>query len=132
KPAKKAVVEEVVTQNRNHTAASITDILGFNPAQQKARQTEENVPKKWLRYYKALVELREHVRSGLDMHTADTLMRSGNDIIKDGGKDMVDASSDSFDRDFALNLVSSEQEALYEIEEAIQRIFNGTYGICEI
>ncbi len=132
RPAKKTLVDDVVVEHRNHSAASIADILGFNPAERKARQTEENVPRKWIRYYRALIELRDHVRSGLDMHAADTLMRAGNDIIKDGGKDMVDASSDSFDRDFALSLVSNEQEALSEIEEAIHRIFSGTYGICEV
>jgi RNA polymerase-binding transcription factor DksA len=31
-----------------------------------------------------------------------------------------------------LSLVSSEQEALSEIDGAIKRIRNGTYGICEI
>ena len=38
----------------------------------------------------------------------------------------------TFDRDFALSLVSSEQEALSEIDAAIKRIHDGTYGICEI
>ena len=44
---------------------------------------------------------------------------------------MADAGTDTFDRDFALSLVSSEQEALSEIEAAIKRIHDGTYGICE-
>ena len=45
---------------------------------------------------------------------------------------MADAGTDTFDRDFALSLVSSEQEALSEIDAAIKRIHDGTYGICEI
>ncbi len=45
---------------------------------------------------------------------------------------MADAGTDTFDRDFALSLVSNEQEALSEIEAAIKRIRDGTYGICEI
>jgi RNA polymerase-binding transcription factor DksA len=45
---------------------------------------------------------------------------------------MADAGTDTFDRDFALSLVSNEQEALTEIELAIKRIKDGTYGICEI
>jgi DnaK suppressor protein len=44
---------------------------------------------------------------------------------------MADAGTDTFDRDFALSLVSSEQEALSEIEAAIKRIHDGTYGVCE-
>jgi RNA polymerase-binding protein DksA len=43
---------------------------------------------------------------------------------------MADAGTDTFDRDFALSLVSSEQEALSEVESAIKRIKDGTYGIC--
>ncbi len=45
---------------------------------------------------------------------------------------MADAGTDTFDRDFALSLVSSEQEALTEIDAAIKRIKDGSYGICEI
>lgn len=45
---------------------------------------------------------------------------------------MADAGTDSFDRDFALSRISAEQDAVYEIEEAINRILNGTYGICEL
>ena len=37
-----------------------------------------------------------------------------------------------FDRDFALSLLSSDQDALYEIDEAIKRIEKGTYGVCEL
>ncbi|HUF62484.1 MAG TPA: TraR/DksA C4-type zinc finger protein [Verrucomicrobiales bacterium] len=61
--------------------------------------------------------LREHGRSGdasaFGMHQAD-------------------AGSDSYDRDFALHLLSQEQDALYEINEALKRIENGHYGICEV
>jgi DnaK suppressor protein len=31
----------------------------------------------------------------------------------------------------ALSLISSEQNALYEIDQALRRIRDGTYGICE-
>lgn len=48
------------------------------------------------------------------------------------GMHQADAGSDAYDRDFALSLLSKEQDALYEIEEAIKRIESGTYGICEI
>ena len=48
------------------------------------------------------------------------------------GMHQADAGSDAYDRDFALNLLSQEQDALYEIEEAIKRVADGTYGICEI
>ena len=48
------------------------------------------------------------------------------------GMHQADAGSDAYDRDFALNLLSQEQDALHEIEEALKRIDCGTYGICEM
>lgn len=45
---------------------------------------------------------------------------------------MADAGTDSFDRDLALSRASSEQDALYEIDEAIERIRERSYGICEL
>jgi DnaK suppressor protein len=48
------------------------------------------------------------------------------------GMHQADAGSDSYDRDFALSLLSQEQDALYEIDEALKRIDGGTYGTCEM
>jgi RNA polymerase-binding transcription factor DksA len=48
------------------------------------------------------------------------------------GMHQADAGSDAYDRDFALSLLSKEQDALYEIDEALKRIDGGTYGICEM
>jgi RNA polymerase-binding transcription factor DksA len=45
---------------------------------------------------------------------------------------MADSGTDNFDRDFALSLLSSDQDAIYEIEEALKRIERGTYGTCEL
>ncbi len=47
------------------------------------------------------------------------------------GMHQADAGSDAYDRDFALSLLSQEQDALYEIEEALKRLDLGTYGVCE-
>lgn len=48
------------------------------------------------------------------------------------GMHQADAGSDAYDRDFALNLLSQEQDALYEIDQALERIESGTYGVCEM
>jgi RNA polymerase-binding transcription factor DksA len=122
----------------NHIkAASLADILGFNPkkAQQPVVDNGENVPEKFRRFYKVLMDLRLHLTEGLNLHTEETLKRSSKDDSGDlssYGQHMADAGTDTFDRDFALSLVSSEQEALTEIDAAIKRIREGTYGICEV
>src|ERR1041385_2109899 len=48
------------------------------------------------------------------------------------GMHQADAGSDAYDRDFALSLLSQEQDALYEIDQALKRIDLGTYGKCEM
>jgi RNA polymerase-binding transcription factor DksA len=48
------------------------------------------------------------------------------------GMHQADAGSDAYDRDFALSMLSKEQGSLYEIDEALKRIEDGSYGVCEI
>lgn len=136
--AKKITVDldKVPVKKRVHAAASLTDILGFNPSEKKKNVTEEAaaIPRKWKKYYKLLLELRQHLQDELDLHTSDTLMHSAREDAGDlsnYGNHQADAGTDAFDRDFALSLVSSEQDALYEIEEAIRRMMDGNYGVCE-
>jgi len=45
---------------------------------------------------------------------------------------MGDAATDSVDRDLALALASFEQAALYEVDAALKRIEDGSYGTCEL
>jgi RNA polymerase-binding transcription factor DksA len=75
----------------------------------------------------------------------DTLLDSMNGVAKDNlrsraegseasafGMHQADAGSDAYDRDFALSLLSQEQDSLYEIDEALKRVESGAYGVCEI
>lgn len=114
-------------------AASLADILGFNPKQRSSHAESEEalIPEKYKRYYKLLIELRNHVTGQVDQHSEETLKRSAKEDSGDLSSYGTDGGTDSFDRDFALSLVANEQEALSEIEAAIQRIKAGNYGVCE-
>lgn len=117
--------------------ATIFDILGLNPvvAQTHEKLDEQDVPRKWKKYYKMLVDLRKHHSSGVEQRSEEVLKRSAKDDAGDlssYGQHLADAGSESFERDMAYNLISNQKEVLSEIEEAIKRIKNGTYGICEI
>lgn len=56
----------------------------------------------------------------------------------DGGSEskspthMAELGSDTFEQDFSLSLAANEQETLTEISAALQRIKDGTFGLCEI
>jgi DnaK suppressor protein len=45
---------------------------------------------------------------------------------------MADVGSDTFEQEFTLRLAATEREMLAEIDEALKRIEDGTYGICEV
>lgn len=140
KAAKKAVkkakqvtetIDQKPAQKSKHHAASLDDILGLAPATGKPTGGPGNVPRKFQKYHRLLIELRDHVREELNLHSNDTLKRSQKEDAGDISIS-VDAGTDNFDRDFALSLLSSEQESLKEIEAAIERIYNGSYGHCEV
>lgn len=136
--AAKALLELHHPTKPNHIkAASLTDILGFNPKKPKAAESvvERDVPEKFKRYYKLLVDMRGQLTEGIERHSEESLKRSAKDDSGDlsaYGQNMSDGGINTFDRDFVLSLVSSEQEALSEIDAAIKRIHDGTYGVCEI
>lgn len=51
--------------------------------------------------------------------------------IKDEGRDTYDLASDERDREINFILNDREREKLHAIDEALQRIKDKTYGICE-
>lgn len=115
---------------KSHATASAAAILG-RPVVTKAMRVDQRGPRKvkgeWQKYYDRLLELREQ------------LMRQMNGLAKESAQEiagyslhMADSGTDNFDRDFALSLLSSDQDAVYEIEEALKRIERDTYGVCEL
>lgn len=121
-----------VSSASKHAAASLDDILGLTSSiGVRKPPANKEILAKYRHYYQLLVELRKQVGEEFALHSSDTLKRSQ----KEDSGDLsisVDAGTDNFDRDFALSLLSTEQEALKEIDAAIQRIYKGTYGVCEI
>lgn len=118
--------------------ASIADLLGgANPFRKGEGFVDESkqVPEKFRRYYRLLVDMREALQKGLAFHSEEALKKSGKDDSGDlsgYSQHLADAGTDTADRDFALSLISNEQEALKEIADAIERMKRGSYGTCEI
>lgn len=81
---------------------------------------------RWREHYRRLEDLREFFS-----RQKQSLVRDANEEAPNYSEHMADAGTDSYDRDFALGILSSDQNALYEIDDAIRRIESGTYGTCE-
>ena len=102
-------------------------ILGRPVLKAKITADPKRVKAEWQKYCQRLMELREQ------------LHRQMNGLAKESAQElpgyslhMADSGTDNFDRDFALSLLSSDQDAVYEIEEALKRIEKKTYGVCEL
>jgi RNA polymerase-binding transcription factor DksA len=80
-----------------------------------------------------LLDLRDDLVDSMSGMTRDTIRNAPEGSEASGsGQHQGDAGSDAYDRDFALSVLAKEQDALYEIEQALRRIQAGNYGICEI
>lgn len=79
--------------------------------------------------YEKLMSLRERITGQINFLAADNLSRTQKDAEVDFRSE--EQGTDNFDRDFALNRVSLEQDIVFEIDEALNRIKIGTYGACE-
>ena len=91
--------------------------------------------KKDLDFYKEkLFNLKDDVLNQIRDISKDTLMKSQKDMsgdISGYGIHMADVATDNYERDFNLNLVSSERNIVMDIDEALKRIEDKSYGICE-
>ena len=125
------------TRTHNVAAASIDDLLGGSFSKTGGDPVEESkqIPEKFRRYYRLLVDMREALQKGVAFHSEEALKKNGKDDAGDlsgYSQHLADAGTDTADRDFALSLISNEQEALKDIADAIESMKRGTYGICEI
>jgi DnaK suppressor protein len=111
---------------RSQGPATAASILGFAP-QKTTTPTVSHVKPEWERFYRHLMELRERL-----LNQMNGLAKESAEEIPGYSLHMADSGTDNFDRDFALSLLSSDQDAIYEIEEALKRIEKGTYGVCEL
>ncbi|MGC8744062.1 MAG: TraR/DksA family transcriptional regulator [Verrucomicrobiia bacterium] len=122
--AKKKI--EKKTGGKVHPPATAASILGVSGGSVE-HTAAKNIKPEWRKYYSILLDLREQLlkqMSGLAKESAET--------VPTYSLHMADSGTDNFDRDFALSMLSADQDAIYEIEEAIKRIENNTYGICEL
>jgi len=88
----------------------------------------------WLGKQKTrLLELKDELLDSMSGVGRDTLRsRAEGSEASAFGMHTGDAGSDAYDRDFALSLLSQERDSLFEIDAALKKIDEGTYGVCEI
>jgi len=75
-------------------------------------------------------EFRDMLMGLRDRLTGQITALKGDSLQRFDAANTEEDGTDAFERQFALNLVSSEQDALFEIDEALRRLDDSTYGVC--
>jgi RNA polymerase-binding transcription factor DksA len=123
----KKEIKKSAPHGKSQASATAAAILGRPVSKATASAEPKRIKADWQKYYQHLLELREQ------------LIRQMNGLAQESAQEMpgyslhmADSGTDNFDRDFALSLLSSDQDAVYEIEAALKRIEKRTYGTCEL
>ena len=135
--AKKKVAKKSKVSKEPVATATTAAILGIPPvpAKKASKGKKEEatfykaveVKPEWEKYYNTLVALHDRL-----INQMDGLAKESAEQLQGYSLHMADSGTDNFDRDFALSLLSSDQDADCEILEALKRIEKGTFGICEL
>lgn len=123
---KETTVKKGTHQSKPHVSATAASILG-RPLVTPKKNGEVSIRPEWQKFYDRLMELRDQLTRQMDGLAKESAQEMAGYSLH-----MADSGTDNFDRDFALSLLSSDQDAVYEIEEALKRIEKNTYGICEL
>jgi RNA polymerase-binding transcription factor DksA len=137
KPAAKATKKAAAPASKSLKANGAPKDFGSQNAAHELLAPKNNKPRKldpFVRGQKEkLLNLRDAMVDSMAGVAKDNLRsRAEGSEASAFGMHQADAGSDAYDRDFALSLLSQEQDALYEIDQALKRIELGTYGVCEM
>ena len=129
-PAKKAAAKKATKKTAKRASAkkevAPVAMTSGGPLTGKVGKNKHFTAKQLKEQLHRLLMLRERVTGEILSINRDSLSQTERD------PSLSDQGTDTFDREFALNQLSNEQDVLFEIDEAIRRIEGGTYGICEM
>src|SRR5436853_535411 len=126
KPGRKVSVKKSKAARVRASSRPAETLLGRNHRERRLSPFTRKQKEK-------LLQLRDAMVDSMAGVAQDTLRsRAEGSEASAFGMHQADAGSDAYDRDFALSLLSQEQDALYEIDQALKRIELGTYGVCEM
>ncbi len=95
----------------------------------------KKLSKKELNDFRRLLTLRkDQLLEQIKHLSEDTLKKSQKDASGDISGytyHMADVATDSYDREFSMGLASNERQLLYEFDDAMKKIEDGTFGVCE-
>jgi len=115
-----------VAQKRKKVSRKKTSLTRTKKSHLTAADTE--------RFKQVLLKKRREIVGNVNEMKNEALEKSRLDATGDLSSmpiHMADIGTDNYEQEFALGLMDGERKLLQEIDDALQRIEQGTYGICE-
>lgn len=101
----------------------------------KREATKRHLSAAEVQYFREmLLQKRREILQNVQEIEGETLRKSRLDASGDLSSmpiHMADLGTDNYQQEFSLGLMDSERRLLVEIDDALNRIAAGTYGICE-
>lgn len=113
---------------KSSKASKSAKISKATPAAAKPPKLSKMSKDELAKYKESLLRLREVLTGDVKALETEALKESEQDFSVDH---MADHGSDNFDQEFNLGLIENAEETVREINEALERIEEKTYGICE-
>lgn len=97
------------------------------PAAAGELEAPKAIPQRWAWHYRTLLALRDRL-----LRDRAALLNEASRPLEPYSMSEADSATDELDHDLALGQLSAEQDAVYEVEAAMRRIVDGSYGLCEV
>jgi RNA polymerase-binding transcription factor DksA len=120
RPAKPVVVKSSAVSSRKKPGT----LLIVSSSKKKPRGSRGLTKAERDAVRRGLVAMRDRISGNMNALREDSLMRHDSSNSEEDG-------TDAFDRQLALGLINNEHEQVLSIDDALQRLDDGTYGICE-
>jgi DnaK suppressor protein len=132
-PVKKPLKVRPVSKPESKTAKKAAATVAGPKAPEAVKAAKkEKVPtlsKQDLQYFRnLLLEKRREIIG--DVGSMESEAFKGDSNLSNMPIHMADVGTDNFEQEFTLGLIESERQILRDIQEALVRVDNGTYGIC--
>ena len=102
------------------------------PTEQQIREIKTKLGKKELEEYRALLHTKRRQLVGMLSGMEDEALRSSGGNLSNMPVHMADMGSDVYEQDFTLGMAETERAIINEIDAALQRIEDKTFGVCQM
>ncbi len=129
KKTAKKTEKKTVAKAVKKTATKTPETTTTEKKMPKKKDAKKLTAKQLEHYRDLLLEKRREIQGDVSM-MEESIFQSGGDISS-MPVHLADIGTDSYEQEFSLGLMAEEKKILAEIHKALDRIHDGTYGICE-